>query len=206
MNAELNWRRVVAEVAEWARGRQRLDDAAAEQGGEEFCDVASLLEALLEDKGITSGPAGEFQTRLAALEKALAARRPNADRIAKARERLIAYHDETAEALYETQRELWALQCEREGGEPMKFDHAKCPQCGAGPNGILEHVFGTALLAVQKDGSFDYAGETKIEWDSQETHKTPEGLVVLTCGEHEWLAKMSEPPADYAADNATKDG
>lgn len=41
-------RATLRDVAKWARGRQKLDDAEAEQGGEEFCDIASKCEQAIE--------------------------------------------------------------------------------------------------------------------------------------------------------------
>ena len=38
---------VLKHVAEWARGRQKLADTEAEQGGEEFSDIARRCEEAL---------------------------------------------------------------------------------------------------------------------------------------------------------------
>ena len=48
-----------------------------------------------------------------------------------------------------------------------------------------------ALDEPNDDGSFDYAGETKIWWDEQRTIRDKKGRVLLICEDaHEWYSKM----------------
>ena len=50
-------------------------------------------------------------------------------------------------------------------------------------------LYGLALLDGSPSAGFDYAGETEVDWDSQETVRTENGLVTLQCGnDHTWLA------------------
>lgn len=65
----------------------------------------------------------------------------------------------------------------------MKFEIDKCPYCDGDPTGILETLKGWALLNDREDDTeeFEYAGETSIDWDSQETDEDNDGNVTLWC-------------------------
>ncbi len=75
----------------------------------------------------------------------------------------------------------------------MKWENMVCPECGEGPVGTIEVLYGVASFEPQnEDGSFDYFGETDIWWDSQKTLQV-EGRDVLTCNNHhEWESKRIE--------------
>jgi hypothetical protein len=50
----------------------------------------------------------------------------------------------------------------------MKLSIPNCPECGQPATGTLETVQGVALLqGPDSKGSFEYIGETVIDWDSQ---------------------------------------
>jgi hypothetical protein len=49
------------------------------------------------------------------------------------------------------------------------FATPNCPTCGESASGIVESVLGTAELVHNKDGGFSYAGETEVDWDTQES-------------------------------------
>lgn len=79
----------------------------------------------------------------------------------------------------------------------MKWDPQRCPECGKEPEGTVDVVHGLALIAPDGEGGYQYAGETKIDWDTQRTvtdsddpQDAPREL--LSCGEHEWFAEVVE--------------
>ena len=49
----------------------------------------------------------------------------------------------------------------------MRFDPWKCPECDQPATGTVEVIHGLALLLFDDEGDADYAGETKVLWDSQ---------------------------------------
>jgi hypothetical protein len=55
-----------------------------------------------------------------------------------------------------------------------------CTECGAGVRGTLDRIVGIALVSECDDGTFTWAGETEVDWDSQETDQI-EKLDVLVC-------------------------
>lgn len=76
----------------------------------------------------------------------------------------------------------------------MKFRPMICPQCHKMAYGTVELIRGVALMTPHKEPgkrtTFEYDGETQVDWDSQQTI----GLgneVLLTCLEgHEWHARQ----------------
>src|SRR5262249_17508625 len=69
----------------------------------------------------------------------------------------------------------------------MQLLQITCPTCGERAIGMLETVLGVALLVIGEGGIADYLGETKLDWNSQETVDGGDGAVVLTCQNgHEW--------------------
>ena len=67
----------------------------------------------------------------------------------------------------------------------------RCPECGELARGTLEAVQGVALVhADPETGKPLYAGETDIDWDSQQTVERAGKLVWnCACG-HEWPADV----------------
>lgn len=77
----------------------------------------------------------------------------------------------------------------------MKFNPWKCPECGEPARGTVERVFGLALMTFDENGDAGYAGETKIDWNSQTSvlRTTAENDVVflLECiNGHRWQAEQ----------------
>lgn len=77
----------------------------------------------------------------------------------------------------------------------MKFRPMICPQCHKIAHGTVELLKGVALMTPKKypgqRTSFEYDGETEIDWDSQRTAVSPGFGVILTCNEgHEWPARQ----------------
>lgn len=73
----------------------------------------------------------------------------------------------------------------------LTFDPAKCPKCGAAPEGTIDQLKGLAVLdEPNEDGSFDYSGTTQVWWNDQCTITDKKGRVALMCeNNHEWFAK-----------------
>lgn len=74
----------------------------------------------------------------------------------------------------------------------MKFEHHKCPECGQVAEATLENLTGWALLVFDQDGVADWEGETKVDWNSQETDEDPmTGEITLRCPDgHVWQTDM----------------
>ena len=70
----------------------------------------------------------------------------------------------------------------------FRFEISACPRCGGEPTDIEESVLANAHITKQGDGSFDYAGESEICWDSQKADKDGEGRISVICGNcrHTW--------------------
>jgi hypothetical protein len=76
----------------------------------------------------------------------------------------------------------------------MRFDPLFCPECGEMARGMVETITGVAEFEVDPDGSIDWAGHTRIDWDAQEPLVDDGGNARLVCpGGHEWSARMHEP-------------
>lgn len=66
-----------------------------------------------------------------------------------------------------------------------------CPDCGEVCFGTVERIYGVAKLDVDEaTGAVDYAGETDIDWNSQEGVNGDSGRLLLSCLHcgHEWEA------------------
>jgi len=75
----------------------------------------------------------------------------------------------------------------------MRFEPHTCPSCGGIATGTSETIPGVALLDFDADGNAEYAGETKMCWDGQQTEIDADGNAELWCGEgHCWPARMDE--------------
>lgn len=73
----------------------------------------------------------------------------------------------------------------------MKFITSNCPKCGQPAVAILERLYAWASL-YEENGAFDYAGESDVDWDSQEPVETDK-QVDLTCdNKDEWSSDVEE--------------
>lgn len=78
----------------------------------------------------------------------------------------------------------------------FQFEKALCPICESLPDGILEKVECKALIQKvphsERSMLFDYAGESKIFWDTQEPVAKTDDIVTLFCSKchTEWKSKM----------------
>jgi hypothetical protein len=74
----------------------------------------------------------------------------------------------------------------------MKFQPYRCPECKQLAHGTEETVLATALMNFDsKTNSFEYEGETKVHWNSQETITDEKGRVELSCpNSHSWFATV----------------
>ncbi|NIM22236.1 MAG: hypothetical protein GTN64_07460 [Candidatus Latescibacteria bacterium] len=74
----------------------------------------------------------------------------------------------------------------------MIFKPKKCPACALPPSATTESIEGYAILE-EKDGAFEYTGETEIDNNNQETVTDGLGRVTLWCeNDHNWKAEMEE--------------
>lgn len=72
------------------------------------------------------------------------------------------------------------------------FEVPRCPECGAKIYGVCDNVPGTALLSALDDGTYLWAGETKIDWNGQDTPTDADGRVTAVCRSgHEWQTRMA---------------
>jgi hypothetical protein len=72
----------------------------------------------------------------------------------------------------------------------MRFETLDCPTCGEEARGTCETLIGTAELVHHEDGTSDYAGDTIIHWDGQQTVEDGHGRVMLDCANgHEWPSR-----------------
>jgi hypothetical protein len=75
----------------------------------------------------------------------------------------------------------------------LYFKTPKCPTCGEYASGVLESVLGIAELRHNKDGGFTYAGETDVDWDTQESYATRKGFYSLRCPNRDaWESEVIE--------------
>lgn len=79
----------------------------------------------------------------------------------------------------------------------MRFNPERCPECGEPAVDVIESLFGRAELVQNEDGSYDYAGYTKMLWETQTSHNfgldAGEPQHKLWCaGSHDWLAERED--------------
>lgn len=76
----------------------------------------------------------------------------------------------------------------------MTFSRPACPTCGRPASGTLERVYGWAgLIRKLPENTFEYDGETKIDWNGQRTVLDRNGFVTLHCdNNHTWKALRDE--------------
>ena len=82
----------------------------------------------------------------------------------------------------------------------MIFSIPNCPECGHPATATLERIPGWAiLLPPDAKGNFEYEGETKVDWNWQDTVLDKNGLVTLSCdNDHEWKAMRGETSLEDA--------
>lgn len=71
----------------------------------------------------------------------------------------------------------------------MTFATPSCPACGLPPVGTVELIPGLSQLIAdpRHPGSFDYAGQTDIDWNDQRTDRDAAGNLTLQCRHgHRW--------------------
>lgn len=77
----------------------------------------------------------------------------------------------------------------------MRFNSWKCPECDQAAIGTVEIIHGLALLMFDENGDAEYAGETKVDWDSQVSRVDARGQVTLECPNgHQWQATADNVP------------
>ena len=77
----------------------------------------------------------------------------------------------------------------------MQFNPLKCPECDQAAAGTVEVIHGLALLIFDEQDNADYAGETKVDWDSQVSLLDACGRVTLECPNgHQWQATADNVP------------
>lgn len=76
----------------------------------------------------------------------------------------------------------------------MKIETPKCPECGKPPEGTVDRIPGIALFGeIDGEGKTEYAGETRVCWDGQESHADEAGRVLVQCRSgHEWYTYLDE--------------
>ncbi len=68
-----------------------------------------------------------------------------------------------------------------------------CPTCREPAVGIAETMLCTAMIQQEDDGSFEYAGESKVHWDTQEATLGADKRARVECDAgHEWETGISE--------------
>lgn len=86
----------------------------------------------------------------------------------------------------------------------MTFKTPKCQTKGCRQRAvaIIETVTVQACIEFDEDDkTFDYAGESKVDWDSQRATETSGGLVTVCCANgHEWRTRVDwgDEPAPAA--------
>lgn len=77
----------------------------------------------------------------------------------------------------------------------MKFKTIICPHCQQEAKGIIESVQGVALINLYENGDADYAGETDVDWDTQQSVRSERGQYTLVCPQgHDWLSYLEDDP------------
>jgi len=75
----------------------------------------------------------------------------------------------------------------------MRFAKPYNPKTGRPAIGTCETIPGVALIVFNRDGSADYAGETKVNWNEQRPITDRKGRVRLIDRDgRTWLSRMIE--------------
>ena len=76
-------------------------------------------------------------------------------------------------------------------GSAMDQQPVSCPRCGQGKLAQVDTVEGHALIdAVRADGTIVWAGETRMDWDSQRPAHFPPQIVCMACGHRMTFREM----------------
>lgn len=74
----------------------------------------------------------------------------------------------------------------------MTLEEPICSICGSPAAGISETIQCTALIGRKEDGSFDFAGETKVHWDTQKAPVDGDKRARVECENgHEWPTRIA---------------
>jgi hypothetical protein len=66
----------------------------------------------------------------------------------------------------------------------MEPPEVACPVCGGGL-GEIDTLIGLAIVGtIEPDGTLTWAGETKIDWDTQAPENNPPIFECLECSRH----------------------
>jgi len=63
----------------------------------------------------------------------------------------------------------------------MWIEVSACPVCGQEPQSIDETVMCNAEIVADEDGSFSYAGNSEMLWNTQEAPEDRDGRVTVRC-------------------------
>ena len=75
----------------------------------------------------------------------------------------------------------------------MRFTQPNNPKTGKAAIGTCDMIPGIALVQFNEDGSADYVGETKVDWDGQRTITDKSGRVQLIDQDGStWFSEMTE--------------
>ena len=75
----------------------------------------------------------------------------------------------------------------------MRIEPSVCPHCCANIAGTADIVPALAYVNRSEDGTYEWAGESKVFWDGQESVMDSEGLTLVQCDEgHEFEARVEE--------------
>lgn len=83
----------------------------------------------------------------------------------------------------------------------MNYEIPKCPECNKIAIGEMDMIPAIANVFLDDDGSFQYTGDTNIDWDSQKNimrivdriiYNADLGYKIVTCGDHDWVTKVED--------------
>lgn len=81
----------------------------------------------------------------------------------------------------------------------MNWTRPACPECRGEPVGLVESLFAVAEIQANGDGGYEYAGGSRICWDTQITHKDSDAAELLQCSQgHEWATGRTEGEGEQA--------
>jgi hypothetical protein len=73
----------------------------------------------------------------------------------------------------------------------MDEQQVRCPRCGQGRLAQVDSLLGHAVIeAIRTDGTIVWAGETRMDWDSQRPAHFPPQIVCLACNHQMTLRGM----------------